>query len=91
MVDVLSLVVLLYLIVYSMEKQSHMKDDMGNKTNEELKTINSQVKMVGIAISLFVTMCNSILAVIITVTTNYEKWSTKTRHNIALASKLAIA
>lgn len=76
--DVLSLALLLYLIVYSMEKQSHLKDD-------------KQVKMVGIAISLFVTVCNSVLAVIITTTTNYEKWSTKTRHNIALASKLAIA
>lgn len=45
----------------------------------------------GYGISLFVSVSNSILGTIITMTTNFEKWSTKTRHNIALASKLAIA
>jgi hypothetical protein len=68
-----------------------MREGLETKNEKELKSTNSQIKIIGIAISLFITLANNILAITITKTTEMEKWSTKTRHNIMLATKLAIA
>lgn len=62
-----------------------------NKSDDEIVTITNQVRWMGQGISVFVALCNGILSYTISTTTAWERWSTKTGHNVQLATKLALA
>jgi hypothetical protein len=82
---------LFWAIIAVTKKQNDIRLDVIGKTDAEIKTTTKEVQWIGQGISIFVAVCNGVLSYTISMTTAWERWSTKTGHNVQLATKLAVA